>query len=541
MEKNWLWWKHGIIYQIYPRSFKDTNNDGIGDIPGIIEKLDYLKELGIDAIWISPINVSPMYDFGYDVSDYRKIDPVFGTSNDFDRLISEAKKRGIRMIMDLVVNHTSHLHPWFIESRSSRNNPKRDWYIWHDGKNGKPPNNWLAAFGGNAWEWDEKTKQFYYHAFLVEQPDLNWMNPEVRKAVLKEFEYWLDKGIDGFRLDVVNFFVKDSQFRSNPFGIGPTPRPYDLQKHIYDRNRPELHDIIKDFKKLFDTYFERMMVGETYNPPPGDPAFSAEYLGEGDDELHLAFDFSLTYVNSWGAKIFQKLIKRWYSFIPDKGWPTFVLSNHDQPRTAGRLGSGPDKYKRAKVIAAMHLTLKGTPFIYYGEEIGMIDGKLKKEEICDPLGKKYWPIMVGRDIYRTPMQWNSDINAGFSKAKPWLPVNQDFGTINVETEKIDINSLLNFYKRLISLRKMHPAFLRGEWIPVVEGEKNIFAYYRTCEIETVFVLLNFSKLSDELAAADSAVWEVIFSTHKKIGEQFNGLNFKAESYEVTVFLRLKSC
>jgi alpha-glucosidase len=541
MEKDWLWWKHGVIYQIYPRSFKDTNNDGIGDIPGIIEKLDYLQELGIDAIWISPINVSPMFDFGYDVSDYRKIDPVFGTSDDFDRLIKEAKKRGIRMIMDLVVNHTSHQHPWFLESRSSRNNPKRDWYIWHDGKNGKPPNNWLAAFGGKGWEWDEKTQQFYYHAFLKEQPDLNWMNPKVRDAVLKEFSYWLDKGIDGFRLDVVNFYVKDSQFRSNPFGIGPTPRPYDLQKHIYDRNRPELHEIMKDFRSLFDEYYERMMVGETYNPPPGDPAYSAEYLGKGDDELHLAFDFSLIFIKSWSAKIYKKLVSRWYSFIPDKGWPAFVLSNHDQPRTASRLGGGNDKYKRAKVLAAMIMTLKGTPFIYYGEEIGMVDGKLKKEEICDPLGIKYWPFVAGRDIYRTPMQWNSDFNAGFSSAKPWLPVNNDFGTINVEAEKIDSLSVLNFYKILISLRRKHPALYRGEWIPVVEGEKNLFAYYRTCETETLFILLNFSRLSDELAAEDSSEWEVLFSTHKKLREHFTGLNFKAHPYEVTILKRTKSC
>lgn len=538
METDRLWWKHGVLYQIYPRSFFDSNGDGIGDIPGITQKLDYIAALGVDGIWLSPINTSPMYDFGYDISDYRAIDPVFGADGDFQRLIEEAHARGIRIIMDLVVNHTSHLHPWFIESRASKDNPKRDWYIWRDGINGEPPNNWMAAFGGRAWEWDSETGQYYLHSFLKEQPDVNWRNERLKKAIFGEIRYWLDRGVDGFRLDVVNQFVKDDRFRSNPFTIGPRPRPYDMQRHLYDRNRPELHGILREFRALLDRYHERMSVGEINAEPPGDTVLAASYLGSGDDELHLAFDFSLLFTK-WSARRFFEVLKKWDGLIPAKGWPCYVLSNHDQPRAISRYASGNDTMKRAKVAAAMLLTLRGTPFIYYGEEIGMENGRLRRKEIVDPLGKKYWPFHPGRDPERTPMQWDSSPHAGFSAAAPWLPINPDYREINVERSLRDPGSLLNFYKELIKLRREKPALNRGGWRAVAGMTGDVLGYFRETERQSVFVALNFSRATQAIAATGSdGIWKALFSTHKPSGDCFSGLRMKLAPYEVVILERI---
>lgn len=538
METDRLWWKHGVLYQIYPRSFFDSNGDGIGDIPGITQKLDYIAALGVDGIWLSPINTSPMYDFGYDISDYRAIDPVFGADGDFQRLIEEAHARGIRIIMDLVVNHTSHLHPWFIESRASKDNPKRDWYIWRDGINGEPPNNWMAAFGGRAWEWDSETGQYYLHSFLKEQPDVNWRNERLKKAIFGEIRYWLDRGVDGFRLDVVNQFVKDDRFRSNPFTIGPRPRPYDMQRHLYDRNRPELHGILREFRALLDRYHERMSVGEINAEPPGDPVLAASYLGSGDDELHLAFDFSLLFTK-WSARRFFEVLKKWDGLIPAKGWPCYVLSNHDQPRAISRYASGNDTMKRAKVAAAMLLTLRGTPFIYYGEEIGMENGRLRRKEIVDPLGKKYWPFHPGRDPERTPMQWDSSPHAGFSAAAPWLPINPDYREINVERSLRDPGSLLNFYKELIKLRREKPALNRGGWRAAAGMTGDVLGYFRETERQSIFVALNFSRATQAIAATGSdGIWKALFSTHKPSGDCFSGLRMKLAPYEVVILERI---
>lgn len=535
-KSDWLWWKHGVLYQIYPRSFQDSNDDGIGDIPGIIARLDYLADLGVDGIWLSPVNTSPMFDFGYDISDYRGIDPLFGNLKDFDGLIREAHRRGIRIIMDLVINHTSHLHPWFLESRSSRDNPKRDWYVWHDGIDGKPPNNWMASFGGRAWEWDGATGQYYLHTFLKEQPDLNWRNPAVKKAVFGEIRFWLDRGVDGFRLDVVNWFVKDGKLRSNPFGIGPNaPRPYDLQKHIYDRNQPETHDIIKDFRKLLDRYRERMSVGEVYSEPPGNPALSAEYLG-GGRELHLTFDFSLVFTE-WDAAKIHARIDKWMGSIPPGGWPCHVLSNHDNPRALGRYAKGRETGARARVAAALLLTLKGTPFIYYGEEIGMRNGKIRRKEIVDPPGIKYWPLYKGRDPERTPMQWSADEYAGFSSVKPWLPVNADHREVNARRERRDPNSLLNFYRSLIALRKEKKSLHRGEWAPLEKGTHEMIAYYRTCENEKVLVILNFGK-GAKIFRFGEGIWKVIFSTHRPVGDVYSRPEMELCPYEATLMERV---
>ncbi|MCX7677628.1 MAG: alpha-amylase family glycosyl hydrolase [Spirochaetes bacterium] len=525
-----FWWKEGVIYQIYPRSFMDSNADGIGDISGIIQKLDYLQDLGVVGIWLSPINKSPMYDFGYDVSDYRGIDPVFGTLKDFERLIDEAHARHIRIIMDLVMNHTSHLHPWFVESRSSRTNPKRDWYIWQGNKKGKYPNNWMAYFGGRAWEWDEKTGQYYLHSFLKEQPDVNWRNPELKKAMFNEVRFWLDKGIDGFRLDVVNFFIKDDQFRSNPFGIGKYPRPYDLQKHIYDRDRPELLELLSEWRALLDKYDARMMVGEVVAEKPN-PALAAKYLGDGTNALHLAFDFSFM-DTKWDAKLFENRLRAYHERIPEKGWPCTVFSNHDQVRSFTRYSTGDDGEKRARVIAMLLITMRGTPFIYYGEEIGMQNVRIPKSRIQDPVGKRYWPFNPGRDGERTPMQWDSTQFAGFSSVEPWLPIARNFREKNVEIQLREPSSLLNFYKDLIAFRKKSTAIRYGT-LSFLNAGHDLLSYLRCAENESCCIILNFTRFPRTCTLNIDGVWNVALSTHRKIGEQFHPTE-KLFPYEATI-------
>ncbi len=506
-----VWWKHKIMYQIYPRSFYDSNKDGVGDIPGIIQKLDYLSELGIGGIWLSPVNESPMFDFGYDISDYRKIDPLFGKNEDFYKLIDEAHERDIKIIMDLVLNHTSHLHPWFVESRSSRNNPKADWYIWHDGIKGKPPNNWLAAFGGKAWEWDSIRGQYYLHSHLKEQPDLNWRSEGLRNAVYDDIKFWLDKGVDGFRLDVVNFLTKDDQLRNNPFVWGPNPRPYDMQDHLFDRNRPENHEIIRELRQLMDTYEDRMMVGEVYASTP-DPALSASYLGDGQNELHLAFDFSIIYKKKWHAKVFADYIKKMYEHLPTGAWPVITLSNHDQPRSRTRFGGGQESEDRVRVASAFALLVKGTPFLYYGEEIGMENGKIKKSQLKDPVGIKYWPLHPGRDPERTPMLWSGDANAGFSKVIPWLPLNKNWPEINVAKQRKTKGALLGFHQKIIAVRNSHPVLYSGDMDFIHDGAENYLAFVRKNDHEKVYVYLNFSPRTLKIPLS-MGQWRIIFSTH----------------------------
>ena len=530
------WWKSGVIYQIYPRSFRDTNGDGVGDLRGIIEKLPYLSDLGIRGIWLSPINTSPMFDFGYDVSDYRDIDPIFGSTEDFLEFVSEAHKRNIKVIMDMVLNHTSHLHPWFVESSSSRTNPKRDWYVWHDGKNGRPPNNWLGAHGGRAWEWFSKTESYYLHSFAVQQPDLNWYNPEVKKAVLGEVSYWLDMGIDGFRFDVINWFGHDREFRSNPFCIGTTPRPYDLQRHLYDRNLPVSHEIAGELRNLLDSYDDRMMVCEVYSEPPGDPELSASYVGP--QQSHLSFDFSLLY-QKWNAKAYFSALVTWNDVMTRyDGWPCYVLSNHDQPRSRSRFGS--DSYEKARVAAVMHLTLRGTPFLYYGEEIGMENRRIKRSQLADPLGIRYWPLRQGRDPVRTPMQWNASPEAGFTEGTPWLPIHQNYQTTNVEAQQEDKHSLLNLYRKLIALRNSSPVLQRGEWVPVHEGADGVISYYRSLGTERKLIVLNFRQ--KPVSVEPPAPWAemasnmtVELSTHKKPGDAPGNDSINLDPLEATIF------
>lgn len=489
------WWKDAVVYQIYPRSFYDSNGDGIGDLEGIIQKLDYLNDgtpnsLGIDAIWLSPIYPSPMYDFGYDISDYNNIDSVFGDLKIFQRLLKEAHKRMIKIIMDLVVNHTSHLHPWFLESRSSKKNPKRDWYIWKDPVDGKEPNNFLGTFGGKAWTWDEKTQAYYYHSFLTEQPDLNWRNPEVKKAIFDMIQYWLDMGVDGFRLDVVNLFFKDDQWRDNPSRFFKGMRPFDRQVHIYDRDRPEMHELLRELRRLIDAKGDRMTVGEVMMDPPGKVSIPASYYGN-NDELHMAFNFAFLY-SFWGAKNFKKVIDDWESALGPENWPNYTLSNHDFRRHITRYHSRKLDMERAKLTALMLLTLRGTPFLYYGEEIGMESERVPKKDLQDPVGISYWPFHPGRDSERKPMCWDETTNGGFSSGKPWLPIYSEYPTRNVKTMQQDPMSLWNFYRDTISLRKQSKALKSGSIETGIDSSEDIFYYTRRSGKEVFHIVLNFS-------------------------------------------------
>lgn len=506
MKNDFIWWRDGVIYQIYPRSFKDTTSSGIGDLTGITEKLDYLADLGIDAIWLSPINPSPDVDFGYDVSEYCGIDPKFGTMQDFENLVSAADKLGIRIVLDLVLNHSSDQHPWFKSARKSKKDPYRDWYIWHDANpSGKPPNNWQAVFGGSGWEWDRATEQYYYHMFYKQQPDLNWRNPKVRNALLDVFRFWLEKGVKGFRLDVFNMYIKDDQFRSNPTKLIGR-RPFERQIHLYDCDRPELIGVLSDIRQVLDAYNDTYVVGETFL---GTPEKAAGYCGE--EYFHACFDFNFL-ESKFKPQPVLKAISEWETALGDSKWPNYVFNNHDNPRTATRFGAGEDD-ERLKVAAALLLTVRGTPFLYYGEEIGMRDIRLKRSGILDPIGKRYWPIYKGRDGCRAPMQWNADQNAGFSSAVPWLPVHPDFLKRNVAIQTEERSSLLNFYKQLFAVRRTHPALIHGDFQAVDGNSHRVLAFKRTFAGSTIMVLLNFSDKPQEIILPEqTAEYSVVLSS-----------------------------
>jgi len=489
------WWKEGVIYQIYPRSFKDTTGDGIGDLNGIVQKLDYLADLCVDAIWLSPVYTSPDVDFGYDVSSYRDIDPKFGTMKDFRKLVNEAGKRGIRIVMDLVLNHSSDQHAWFRESRSSRDNPKRDYYIWKDAKRrGGPPNNWQSVFGGSAWEWDDSTKQYYLHMFYKEQPDLNWRNPDVRQDLLDIFKFWLDIGVSGFRLDVFNLYIKDKKFRDNPAKLLGL-RPFERQIHKYDCDRPELMGVLEDIRKVLDAYPGTYAVGETFL---SDHEKSASYCG--DRLLQQTFNFDFLEC-AWNSGCFASEVEEWEQALGEEKWPNYVLNNHDVERAASRYGIGEDD-ERLKVAAGLLLTLRGTPFLYYGEEIGMREVSLKRNQIKDPVGRRYWPFYKGRDGCRTPMQWTTKQNAGFSDSDPWLPIHPDYADRNVETQTEKPQSLLNFYRQVLALRREVPALSCGEMKFIGDLPGGVMGYERACENSRAVVLLNFRKTEAECRISD---------------------------------------
>lgn len=517
------WWQRGVFYQIYPRSFMDANGDGVGDLAGITARLDYIASLGVDALWISPCFKSPMADFGYDISDYRSIDPLFGTNEDMDHLLAAAHERGLRVVLDLVPNHTSDQHPWFVEASQSRDNPRRDWYIWHDGGGAKrPPNNWVASFGGPAWEWSEATGQWYLHSFLKEQPDLNWRNPAVQEAMLDVMRFWLDRGVDGFRIDAIQCLVKDERLRDNPGQLHFIP--YYRQRHVYDLDRPEVHELLRSFRQLLDSYpGERMSVGETFL---WDPARVASYYGNGKDELHLAFNFRLLFC-PWWARSFRSVVDRFETLLPPGAWPAWTLSNHDQTRHITRYGRTGRAEQRARVAAMMLLTLRGTPFIYYGEEIGLRSHRLPRERLVDPVGKRYWPFHPGRDVARTPMQWHGGPGGGFTTGEPWLPLPPDADRIHVAAQEGDPGGLLTLYRRLIALRRASPALQAGSQRSLDPVPTGCWAFLREGEGQRLLVALNFGRFGRSLelgsaAGASEARLLLSTATGREEGERVRG-------------------
>jgi alpha-glucosidase len=479
------WWQHAVFYEIYPRSFADSNNDGLGDLPGITSKMAYLKALGVDAIWLTPCFPSPQVDFGYDVSDYENIDPKYGSLQDFDRLSAEGKKYGIRIIMDFVMNHTSDQHAWFVDSRSSRTAARRDWYVWRDGHGGQPPNNWESTFGGSAWQLDPATTQYYYHFFYRQQPDLNWRNPEVEKAMFDVPRFWFKRGVAGFRLDAVDTLFEDPQLRNNPVLPGKNAYGDPNMINKYNTKLPELHDVLRRLRKVADEN-DAVLIGETWTH---DIAELKQYYGEHSNELQMPMDFLFTRVDKLSAPEFRRQI----AAVDAAGWPVYLFSNHDIPRQVNRYGDNQHNDAIAKLLAGLYLTLRGTPIMYYGEEIGMQNNDPKrKEDVKDPIGKAGWPREKGRDGERTPMQWDDRANAGFSKAAPWLPVPASYKTHNVETELKNPNSILNFYKHLLSLRHTNLALREGKYIALNTEDSNVLSFLRQYNEHTVLVVLNFS-------------------------------------------------
>ena len=509
-----LWWQKGIVYQIYPRSFMDSDNDGVGDLNGIIEKLDYLKWLGIQSIWISPIFPSPMADFGYDVSDYTDIHPMFGTMDDFDRLLNEAHKRDLKVILDLVPNHTSDEHPWFKESRSSKDNPKRDWYIWKDpDPDGNPPNNWISEFGGSAWEYDDRTGQYYLHTFLKEQPDLNWYNIKVQEAIQDVLKFWFEKGVDGFRIDVIWYLIKDKLYRDNPPNPDWDPKMPDHDRLLpsFSSDQPDVHVMISKLREIADQYHEKLLIGELYLSIPSLMTYYAQGKG-----VHLPFNFHLL-LTDWKAEEIYALIAQYEGAVPESGWPNWVMGNHDKPRLRSRIGKG-----QLGNAAILLLTLRGTPTIYYGEELGMDNTYIPKDRLQDPRAILEPEKGVGRDPQRTPMQWNSSEYAGFSNNEPWLPVDKDHKELNVETEKKDEHSLLNFYKNLIELRQNEEAFLVGHYIPNgING--SVISYIRKGADKSFLILLNFSEKPGELELKPHQKGKILICTQSsRTGKTLEG-------------------
>ncbi len=506
------WWKYGVLYQIYPRSFKDADQNGIGDIPGIISKLDYLAELGFSGIWIGPVYPSPDVDFGYDISDYLAIDPKFGTLHDMERLIAEAHKRNIHVILDLVLNHTSEQHPWFIEARRSRENPFHDHYIWAEPKGGrKRINNWKSVFGGSAWQYVPEVDQSYYHMFYKQQPDVNWRNPAVKNAMLNVFRFWLDKGVDGFRLDVFNVYFKDALLRNN--SGSSLLNLLSGAKNPHDYDQPELISLLQEIREIIDEKPGRYVIGEIFNSNRRKAALytRARLLNAVLD----ANDVEIL-ARPWKAATFLKQVQDIERLFEENSWPTYFFSNHDMRRVATRYARGRND-ARLKVITALLLTLRGTPIIYYGDEIGMRDVPLKRSEMQDGLSRRYYPIHV-RDGARSPMQWDASPNAGFSSVKPWMKIHPNYLLRNLESQKKDLASLYHFYRNLIALRKVHTALQDGMFLPLTHDPLYVLAYLRKNKHETVLVILNFSHrkmkflFGPEIA---DAKWDLLISSHEK--------------------------
>lgn len=507
MANSHSWWQTGVIYQIYPRSFFDSNRDGIGDLPGIISKLDFVRWLGVDAIWLSPIYPSPMADFGYDISNYTDVHPLFGTLDDLDTLLQQAHQRDLKVILDYVPNHSSDEHPWFQEARSSRTNEKRDWYIWRDpAPDGGPPNNWTSNFGGSAWQLDEQTGQYYLHLFDVKQPDLNWRNPQVREAMYDVLRFWFDRGVDGFRIDVLSKLLKDEQFRDNP----PNPEwkpgdpPYARQLNVYTGDLPDTHVLVREMRSLAEQYGDRVLIGELYLPVDR----LVQYYGEQLDEVQLPFNFQFVTLPTWEASIIRQVVEDYEEALPQGAWPNWVLGNHDRARIATRVGR--DQAGTAQMLL---LTLRGTPTCYYGDELGMQNVPIPPELMHDPEGKEQ--PRYSRDPIRTPMQWDESAHAGFCppEVTPWLPVADDYKTHNVAVEQSDPRSFLTLVQTLLSLRRSLPALVVGSQQSIDQTNPMCFVYQRQHAEQRCLVAMNFSEQDQVVTLPEQGQGRVLLSTH----------------------------
>ena len=539
MEEKRVWWKEAVVYQIYPRSFSDSNGDGIGDLNGITEHLDYLEMLGVDVLWLSPVYKSPNDDNGYDISDYKDIMDEFGTMDDFDRLLGEVHKRGMRLVMDLVANHTSDEHAWFIESRKSRENPYRDYYIWREAKDGKEPNNWGSCFGGSAWEYDESTDQYYLHCFSKKQPDLNWENPKVRNEIYDMMRWWCDKGIDGFRMDVIAMISKVPGLPDGPVKDGLYG---DFGPYVFCG--PRNHEFVQEMREKVLSHYDLLTVGEAGNISEEDVI---KFAGVDEKELNMIFQFEHTElvpgkVGKWTdvkptLSSLRECLNRWQTRLDGKAWNSLYLDNHDQPRCVSRFGNDSPEFREvsAKMLATMLHMMKGTPYVYQGEELGMTNayfdsvddyrdieglksmedyvgnGILREEEMMSFLQE------IGRDNARTPMQWNAEENAGFTTGTPWIKVNPNYTEINAEKEVKDDNSVFHYYRRLIELRHNYPVIVYGKFVPVLEDDPAIYAYRRELGDVKLSVICNYGK---DIAKIDESLMpkeedEILISNYNK--------------------------
>ncbi|MEH7886974.1 alpha-glucosidase [Bacillus sp. JJ1609] len=554
------WWKESVIYQIYPRSFMDSNGDGIGDIPGIISKLDYLKELGIDVIWLSPVYKSPNDDNGYDISDYRDIMDDFGTMADWELLLKEMHERGLKLIMDLVVNHCSDEHNWFVESRKSKDNPYRDYFIWRPGKDGKEPNNWESVFSGSAWQFDETTDEYYLHLFSKKQPDLNWENPQLRQEIYDMMKFWLDKGIDGFRMDVINFI---SKVEGLPDAPNPEGKPYASGSKFF-MNGPKIHDYLQEMNREVLSHYDAMTVGEM---PGASVELAKLYTNEERNETNMIFQFEHVDLDSgpngkWDLKPLKltdlkKSFTKWQKGLEGEGWNSLYLNNHDQPRMVSRFGNDQEyRIESAKMLATFLHMLKGTPYIYQGEEIGMTNVRfdsieeyqdietlnMYNEKVFqngeDPAKVMESIYVKGRDNARTPFQWNDSEHGGFSAGTPWLKVNPNYKEINAKQAVEDENSIYHYYRKLIQLRKEHPIIVHGSYDLLVPEDENIYAYTRTYESQTLLVVLNFSAEDQTFeipAALHAKEYEILitnYSGHKSLQAKIALRPYEAIVYQI---------
>lgn len=494
-----LWWRDGVIYQVYPRSFQDSGSDGVGDLQGILARLDYLVELGVDAVWISPFYRSPMADFGYDVANYTDVDPLFGTLDDFDALLSGAHARGLKLILDFVPNHTSAEHPWFLASRSARDDTKRSWYLWRDpAPDGGPPNNWMSNFGGSAWTFDEATGQYYYHSFLTQQPDLNWRNPAVREAMYSAMRFWLERGVDGFRMDVLWLLIKDDEFRSNP----PNPQfnggsSFWSLLPRYTADQAETHRIVAEMRALMDRYTERVLIGEIYLPVKD----LVSYYGATPELMGAQMPFNFHLIQTaWHAARLAHLIRDYEAAVPTGAWPNWVLGNHDQKRLATRVGAA-----QSRVAAVLLLTLRGTPTLYYGDELGMPDAVVAPGEVQDPAERNQPGIGQGRDPERSPMLWDAHPQAGFTAGTPWLPLVDDWQRYTVLAQSTNAQSVLSLYRRLLAVRRQYPALHAGA-ITDVTSDNGVLSYIRgDADEPRVQILLNMTAAAASTACGKGRV------------------------------------